>query len=208
MERAAIFLDRDGTINENVFNTVSGKWEAPLTAIQLRLLPGVVDALQTLQTAGYALILVSNQPNYALGKASLESMTAIHEVVVEQLAAAGVTLTDTYYCYHHPQGHVAGLSGSCACRKPSPYHLERARTRHALDMTRSWMVGDRGSDVACGKAAGVRTVFLTTAGHIPPRPDEPQPDAVAPGLWEAARLILDRAAGDPPENAARHPTVS
>jgi len=190
MVQPAVFLDRDGTINENVFNTASGKWEAPLTVGQLRLLPGAADALHALQEAGYALVLVSNQPNHALGKASLESMTAIHDSMTALLADAGVTLTDTYYCHHHPNGHMPGFSGPCVCRKPSPHFLNKAANRHGFDMARSWMVGDRGSDVACGKAAGVRTIFLTSRGHVPPHPEQPRPDAVLSNLAEAAHLIL------------------
>lgn len=202
--RPAVFVDRDGTINRNVFNTASGKWEAPLALGQVELLPGAATALRLLQEAGYALILVSNQPNQALGKSVADRVQAIHDRLVDMLAANGVTLTDAYYCYHHPNGHVLGLSGPCVCRKPSPYFLNRARDRHGLDMLRSWMVGDRGSDVSCGKRAGVRTIFLTSEGHIPPGPEAPQPDAVLPSLEDAARFILgvdvqtmDRAASSP-----------
>jgi D-glycero-D-manno-heptose 1,7-bisphosphate phosphatase len=194
MSQPAVFLDRDGTINENVLNVASGKWEAPLTVAQLRLLPGAVNALRALQEAGYALVLVSNQPNHALGKASLESMAAIHDSMTTRLANTGVTFTDAYYCHHHPDGHTPGFSGPCVCRKPSPHFLNHAASCHKFDMACSWMVGDRGTDVACGKAAGVHTILLTSQGYIPPHPGQEQPDAVLPSLAEAVRLILGKVA--------------
>lgn len=189
--RAAVFLDRDGTINENVLNAVSGRWEAPLTVDQVRLIPGAAEGLRALQDAGFALILVSNQPNYALGKASLESMEAVHQRVVAQLEDEDIQLVHAYYCFHHPNGHVAGFGGACICRKPSPHFLKAAQAEYGVDLAASWMVGDRGSDIGCGHAAGVGTIFLTSVGHVRPRSDEPQPDFEAGDLKEAARLILE-----------------
>lgn len=192
----AVFLDRDGTINENVFNPKSGRWEAPLHPGAFRLAAGAVEALRDLQAAGFALILVSNQPNFAIGKASLETMAAIHDRLVADLEDAGVHLTDAFYCYHHPHGHVAGFSGPCVCRKPSPYYLNRAQARHGIDMARSWMIGDRPADVGAGRAAGVRTIFLASPGHTPPGPGDAPPDRRADSLRVAVDTIL-RAAGLP-----------
>ncbi|MBP2294306.1 D-glycero-alpha-D-manno-heptose-1,7-bisphosphate 7-phosphatase [Azospirillum rugosum] len=188
--RPAVFLDRDGTINANVFYDCSGKWEAPRTVDRFTLLPGALDALAALQAAGFGLVLVSNQPNHALGKASPEDMAAIHRRLVAELARAGIRLTDAFYCYHHPNGRTPGLSGPCVCRKPSPYYLLRARDRHGIDMGRSWMVGDRASDIQCGRAAGVRTILVTSPGHAPPGADEPAPDHCAASLNAAAAIIL------------------
>ena len=188
--RPAVFLDRDGTINDNVFNPVSGRWEAPLSVDQLKLADGAAAALRDLQDAEYALILVSNQPNYALGKASLESMQAIHNALVAALEREGVRLTAAYYCHHHPNGHVEGLGGPCICRKPSPHFLQAAQTRYGIDLAGSWMVGDRGSDVGCGRAAGARTIFLTSPGHIPVKEGEPPADREAKNLAAAVSIIL------------------
>jgi len=193
--RPAVFLDRDGTINENVFNPASGRWEAPLRVMQFHLVSGAVDAMRRLQEAGFLLILVSNQPNYALGKATLQEMAAIHDRLLDRLSASSVVLDDAFYCYHHPNGHVPEFSGPCACRKPSPHFLEIARDRHGIAMARSWMVGDRASDVACGQNAGVRTAFLTSTGHIVPDPAARPPDFQAAGLSEAVdRILADQAA--------------
>lgn len=161
---AAIFLDRDGVLNPLVLNPATGRMESPLTPEDFTLGDGVIEALKGLKSGGYRLILVSNQPNYALGKCSLSRLGEIHGKMLAELAAAGVTFARFCYCLHHPKGVVPGYGGTCACRKPSPWFLEQARADFGLRMEDSWMVGDQPSDMACGRAAGVRTVRIGSAG--------------------------------------------
>src|SRR5690349_8999978 len=123
--RRAVFLDRDGVINRNVLNPASGEYEAPLRAADFALAARALEGMWRLQRAGFLLFVVSNQPNYAKGKASLEELAAIDARMRWEIAAAGLTLADVYYCLHHPDGIVAEYSGPCACRKPSPYFLLR-----------------------------------------------------------------------------------
>lgn len=190
--RRAVFLDRDGVINRNVFNPASGEYEAPLTAAQFRLMPGVPEALRQLQGAGYLLFLVSNQPNYAKRKSSLADLYAIDAELRRELSAMRVELAAAYYCFHHPEGDVPGYSGSCVCRKPSPYFLLRASTEFNVDCERSWMVGDRATDVLCGRAAGVRTVLVNANGA---GCGGLAPDHVAADLAAAAGYICGTADG-------------
>lgn len=189
----AVFLDRDGVVNANVTYPDDGRPEAPRRVEDFRLLPGALAAMAALRRAGWRLILVSNQPNQALGKASAADHAAIHAALLTALAAAGITLTAAYYCLHHPAGSEAGLGGPCRCRKPAPAFLFEARDAHGIDLGASWMVGDRDSDIACGRAAGVRTILVRGEGP----PSEPPADAVVPDLAAAARVILgeDRAGG-------------
>lgn len=184
--KRAVFLDRDGVINRNILNPATGDHEAPLTAADFALAPGARTALQRLQRAGFLLFLVSNQPNHAKGKSSLEDLHAIDGALQKQLANIQVQFAATYYCFHHPNGEVAEYSGSCACRKPSPYFLLRASREFALDPERSWMVGDRATDVLCGQSAGLRTIRITPDGA--PR-ENPIPDMRAPDLASAAEII-------------------
>lgn len=156
----AVFLDRDGVINRNVVNPSTGQWESPLTVDELSLLPRVPAALRLLREAGFLLILVSNQPNFAKGKSSLEELDAIHQKLLEMLRREGVAFTACYYCLHHPNGIRAEYSVPCCCRKPSPYFLFRARDEFEVDIELSWMVGDRATDIECGHAAGVRTIQI------------------------------------------------
>ncbi|MFT4112207.1 D-glycero-alpha-D-manno-heptose-1,7-bisphosphate 7-phosphatase [Silvibacterium sp.] len=182
--RRAVFLDRDGVINHNVWNPESGAFEAPLRPAQFALIPGVTRALRQLAHAGYLLFLVSNQPNYAKGKAEIDDPAVIHRLLMRQMKRAGISFTGCFYCFHHPEG-VRGYGGTCLCRKPSPYFLLMAGRSFDLHLAESWMVGDRATDVACGHAAGTRTIFVGS-GHS----CEPQPHARARDLGEAAKLIL------------------
>lgn len=180
----AVFLDRDGVINANVYYADSGEFEAPRTAGDFTLLPGALDAMKQLADAGYLLFLVSNQPNQAKRKATAADHGAIQAKLVAALAAAGIKVEEFFYCFHHPKGVEPSLSGPCDCRKPSPYFLNRARDAHDLDMAQSWMVGDRDTDIACGKAAGVRTISIADDAR------DMGADHAAASLFEAGRIIL------------------
>ena len=160
MRPKAVFLDRDGVINANVFYVDTGETEAPRTVADFQLMPGALDAMKRLQGAGYLLFVVSNQPNQAKRKATLADHEAIQAKLAAEIASVQVKIEEFYYCFHHPDGIEPSLSGACDCRKPSPYFLNRARDSHGLDMSRSWMVGDRESDVTCGRAAGTRTLHI------------------------------------------------
>lgn len=186
----AVFLDRDGVINRNVFNPATGEYEAPLRAADFAFAPGSLKALRQLQSAGFLLFVVSNQPNYAKGKSSLAELSAIDAKMCRELAAGGVSLTATYYCLHHPEGVVPRYSGACACRKPSPYFLLRAIREFGLDAEWSWMVGDRQTDILCGRAAGVRTIFIHE--NIT-RLRDIAADCIAADLAVAAEVICEAA---------------
>lgn len=184
--KRAVFLDRDGVINRNVWNPASGAYESPLTADQFELCEGALPAMQRLRSSGYELFLVSNQPNYTKGKASLEMLDSIHERLTHALSGAEIQFAAFYYCLHHPEGMIATHSGQCECRKPSPYFLLKAKEDFGINLKQSWMIGDRISDIECGKAAGTKTVFICTYPF-----DEVEADFQAHDLCEAASLILE-----------------
>ncbi len=183
--KRAVFLDRDGVINRNVRNPASGAYEAPLTPDQFELCDGAISAMRQLRSAGYELFLVSNQPNYAKGKASLETLNAIHAKLTAALAEAEIQFAAFYYCLHHPNGIVATHSWPCKCRKPSPYFLFQAREDFGIDLAQSWMIGDRISDIECGRAAGTKTVFIHEGQF-----DETAADLPAHSLLEAVSSKL------------------
>jgi D-glycero-D-manno-heptose 1,7-bisphosphate phosphatase len=183
--RRAVFLDRDGVINRNILNPATGEYEAPLTVRDFSLLPGVPQALRKLRRAGFLLFLVSNQPNYAKRKSTLEDLDAIDREFRQQLAAMRVKFAGIHYCLHHPDGEVEGYSGPCKCRKPSPYFLLRACSEFGLDREQSWMVGDRATDVQCGKAAGVRTILIANGTGV----TNAASDRMSADLAEAAEFI-------------------
>ena len=185
----AVFLDRDGVVNEDVFYPETGEWEAPLDPDHLRLRPGVLPALARLAAAGFALVLVSNQAAHAKGKVPLEQLVAVDRRLRFLLAEAGIGFTDFCYSYSHPHGVVPGFSGASLERKPSPYFLLVAAARHDLDLGRSWMVGDRATDVECGAAAGVRTIQVENP-HAGDKAGGAAPDFQVADLPAAVDIIL------------------
>jgi D-glycero-D-manno-heptose 1,7-bisphosphate phosphatase len=189
--RPAIFLDRDGVINSNVLDPATGEYGAPLTADRFQLAPRAIEGLHLLQRANFSLFLISNQPNYAKGKSTLEELAAIHCKMQQELEAAGISFLDFYYCYHHPQGKVAEYSGPCECRKPSPYFLYKAKEEHGISFEASWMIGDRVTDIECGRAAGLRTIRVVEDHPAQRRPDEIKANFEAVDLVDAARIVLE-----------------
>ena len=190
MTRGAVFLDRDGVINANVINPVTGAWESPHHPRDFRLHVGVLDAVSRLVAAEMPVFVVSNQPSYAKGKTTLANITAVAQRCSEEFGRVGLQFTQTYYCLHHPDGVVPGYSGPCRCRKPSPFFLHRAAQSYRLDLGQSWMVGDRASDMECGRSAGTRTILVA--------PDHPGAvvfgavfDSSAADLVEAVDIILN-----------------
>ena len=136
------------------------------------LAPNALVALRALRKAGFLLFLVSNQPNYAKAKASLETLESIHHRLLDLLDQQRIDFAAFYYCLHHPQGVVPSHAGPCRCRKPSPFFLLQARDQFGLDMERSWMVGDRASDIVLRPGGGrayhpcaqpAKRVLLSTA---------------------------------------------
>ena len=160
MSRPAVFLDRDGVLVEEVFYPQSGEWEAPWRADDVRLLPGAAAAARALAEAGYILVLVSNQAAYAKGKTGLRDLWLAHERFTALLNRDGAVLDAVYYAYGHPEGIVPAFAGPSLDRKPGPYNLFIAAAQLDLDLARSWMVGDRETDVECALAAGATPVLI------------------------------------------------
>ena len=163
MSRPAVFLDRDGVLVEEVFYPETGETEAPLRPDDVRLLPGAAQAARRLAEAGYALVLLSNQGGYAKGKTSLRMLWLAHERFVKLLAHEGVVLDAAFYSYSHPDGIAPHFSGPSLERKPGPYHIFIAAAQLDLDLARSWLVGDRETDIRCALAAGVRPILVDNA---------------------------------------------
>jgi D-glycero-D-manno-heptose 1,7-bisphosphate phosphatase len=195
--RPAAFLDRDGVLNEGVPDPDSGLLESPLRVEDVRLLPGVPEALHELSDAGLALVCVSNQPAAAKGKSSLEEMLAVHERVLELLAREDVCLDASRLCPHHPEGIVAGLSGPCACRKPSPGMLLDAAHALGLDLGSAWMFGDTDTDMQAGRAVGCETVLIAYPGSSHKRSGRASPDLQAADLPGGVGRVLDHSRPHP-----------
>jgi D-glycero-D-manno-heptose 1,7-bisphosphate phosphatase len=186
----AVLLDRDGTLNALVLDPVSGEPESPLRVEDVRLLAGAPAAVGRLVRAGFVLACVSNQPAAAKGLVTVQELLAVHQRVLDLLAAAGVALRTSRLCLHHPLGIVPGLSGWCTCRKPAPGMLLDVAGALGIELGASWMVGDTDADVAAGRAAGCRTMLIEHEGSKHKRLNRMQPDFRAADLEHAVDLIL------------------
>ena len=133
----------------------------------------------------------SNQPNFAKGKSTLASLAEIQQRFVKELKRSDIDLLESYYCYHHPTSLVSGYS-ECICRKPSPEFILSAVKTHGIDLSRSWMVGDRSTDVECGFRAGLRTIRIKPDHpSVDPQSDWPKADYYCSDLLAASRIILN-----------------
>lgn len=174
----AAFLDRDGVINAAVIH--QGRPYPPATLEELHILPRVPEAVAALRSAGYRVIIVTNQPDVGKGTQSRAMVEAMHLHLQQLLPIDAIKV-----CYHVDRDN-------CECRKPRPGMLLDAAAEFSLELGRSFMIGDRWRDIEAGRAAGCRTVLIGT-GY-----GEPQlraPDAVASSLWDATTLIMSGALG-------------
>lgn len=189
----AVFLDRDGVINELVYHQEQGIIDSPFTVKQFRLLPGVGEAIKKFRDTGYKVILVSNQPGIAKGHMSQKTSGEIREKMKKELAKDGAFLDGEYYCFHHPEAKVEEFRSNCECRKPSPGLLLQAARDMDLDLSLSWMIGDGLMDIKAGKGAGVRTMLLGRMKcefcHLMDE-ENARPDAIALNLEGAFEVIL------------------
>ncbi len=180
----AVFLDKDGTVLENVPYNVDPSL--------MTLTEGAGEGLRKLQQAGYMLFVISNQSGVAQGKFSEEALKPVHEQLKKMLAKEGVTLHGFYYCPHHPKGRVSQYSITCFCRKPNPGLLFQAAREHNLNLSASWFIGDILNDVECGRRAECRTVLINNGNETewqlgPLR----QPHFTVSNLLYAANVILE-----------------
>jgi D-glycero-D-manno-heptose 1,7-bisphosphate phosphatase len=173
VERRAIFLDRDGTLNQAVVQ--NGKSYPPGSVEDFQLLPGVAKAIAALKGEGYLLIVVTNQPDVGAGRQAIEVVAAMHAKLRSWLP-----IDDIRVCYHTEED-------LCGCRKPAPGMIHAAAATWHIDLAASYMIGDRWRDVEAGRAAGCCTVLIRNDY------DECQPavsDAAVNSFSEAVDLIL------------------
>lgn len=171
MKNKAVFLDRDGVINLTVFKM--GKPRAPYTLEEFSFCPGVEEAVHLLKKKGFLLVVVTNQPDVARGWVSRDSVDLVNNHVSKKLK-----LPDIRSCFHTD-------SDRCSCRKPQPGMLLEAALDHHIDLSQSFMVGDRISDIEAGRSAGCRTILITEMDT-----ENSLPDFIAPSLLHASSWII------------------
>jgi histidinol-phosphate phosphatase family protein len=187
--RKAVFLDRDGVINEN-----GSKIDSPE---KFEMIDGVPESIKRLNEAGFLVIIVTNQPEIAKGFFGFVELENVHKHMKELLEKQGARIDSIYVCPHHPEkgfpGEVPELKMKCECRKPEPGMILRAITDNSIDPAQSWIVGDSKSDIIAGQKAGLKTILLTASGGSGSEQEkelECAPDFEAPSLREAAEIIV------------------
>ncbi len=179
--KKAVFIDRDGVINEdrNYVHRIS----------DFVLLPGVIEGLILLHKAGYRLIVVTNQGGIALGYYDKTAMDRLHDHMRKIIAEYNVAFDGIYSCPHHPRGIIKSLAIECKCRKPSPGMLLQAAEDFDLDLGSSVMIGDKLSDLQAGRRACVGQNIIVESGHYVGQAERHEADMVAANLLAAARAL-------------------
>jgi len=180
-KHAAVFLDRDGTINEEV--SYLSRME------QLRLYPQTCEAIRLVNAAGMKAVVVTNQSGIARGYFTEEFVRSVHDRINELLAAGGARIDGFYVCPHHPVYGNGIYKQDCACRKPKPGLLLRAAAEMDIDLARSYMIGDMLKDIEAGKKAGATGILVRTGyGSNIVRTD--MPAYIAEDVLEAVQWLL------------------
>lgn len=190
--RPAVFLDRDGTINEQMgyINHLN----------RFVLLPGAAEGIRRLNQLDIPVLVVTNQSGLARGYFPPELLVAVHAKMVEELARQGAKVDGIYICPHHPEAKREEYRLACDCRKPKIGLFTRAAAEHGIDLTASFVVGDRWSDLKAAAACGATSVLVLTGygrgdlEYIGPT-QKVQPDQVAEDLAGAAAWIVARLGG-------------
>ncbi|CAB1080058.1 histidinol phosphate phosphatase [Alkalispirochaeta odontotermitis] len=151
--KKVVFLDRDGTINRDSADYVKSRSE-------FELLPGSIEAIKKLMDHGFTSIVITNQSALARRLATLEELTAMHDMMCRAIAARGGKIRDIFFCPHMP-------NDGCGCRKPAPGLIHQARQKYSIDLADSTMVGDSAKDIACGRNAGCGRCVLVKSGLNP-----------------------------------------
>lgn len=183
----AVFIDRDGTLNEDI-GYVS-------TPDELVLYPWAAEAVRLINEFGLLTIVITNQSGIARGMYTEETLDAIHSRMIEGLARQGARIDAMYYCPHHPEIGDARYRVACECRKPRTGMLDKATREHNIDLARSFVIGDKASDIKLAENAGARAALVLTGygreTFVNPERWPCAPEIVAENLLEAVKRILD-----------------
>lgn len=197
--KKAIFLDRDGVINEMVYHPDFGIVDSPANPDEFELLPGVGGAVRRINEMGFLAVVISNQPGVAKGKMSISLLEATMSKMERLIQAENAYLDGIYYCMHHPNAKLEEYRTICDCRKPKPGLLLQAAGELDIDLANSYFIGDGITDVKAGKAAGCQTILVNSRKCY--LCDElsrqgVKPDYMAGNLNEAIQAIMSIESGD------------
>jgi D-glycero-D-manno-heptose 1,7-bisphosphate phosphatase len=192
MKNKAVFLDRDGVLNEVVYHKEMGILDSPFTTGQFKLLPDVGKAINNFHKLGYKVIIVSNQPGIAKDHHTMETFQEIQNKMKKELMKDNAKVDGEYYCFHHPEGEIKEYTKVCDCRKPKPGLILKATEEQDIDIDKSWMIGDGITDIQAGHSAGCKTILIGRMKCDLCRLMEDKkikPDFIVPNLYKASIII-------------------
>src|SRR3989344_5211271 len=158
--KKAVFMDRDGIINELVYNPEFGTIDSPLNPKQVVLNFGIIELLKSVLKKGFTGVIISNQPSIGLGKTTLKNHQKIINKIQQKLKKKEVRVDSQFYCFHHPFAKLKRYKKVCNCRKPAIGLFEIAVKELNIDLSKSWMIGDGVDDVIAGEKMGCKTILL------------------------------------------------
>jgi D-glycero-D-manno-heptose 1,7-bisphosphate phosphatase len=191
----AVFLDRDGVINELYYDDNQGVIDSPFHPDQFILFPKVGEAINTFHKFGYLAIIISNQPGIAKKHFTEEKFEAVKKKMKDELKKHNAYVDAEYYCLHHPEAKVEKYRKICDCRKPKPGMILRAAKEHDIDLSSSWMIGDSVKDIQLGGNVGCKTIFIGAKKTYIWKKMVVEPDFIAPSLYEASVVIKEYDSG-------------
>lgn len=175
-KRPAVFLDRDGVLTREKSYVISVK--------ELEIFSYTAECIRQIHQKGYYAIVITNQSGVARGLFTEEDLTEMNDYLLTETGVDAI-----YYCPHHPSGKIEKYKRKCDCRKPGTGLLEAAARDFAIDMSMSWLVGDRAGDILAGKRAGIRTILLESGYGMAGLEEEAEPDYVLDDLRAVVKII-------------------
>ena len=191
----ALFLDRDGVLNDLAYNKEEGHIGSPFSAQQLRVFPYVGPTIKKIRDElGLKVIIISNQPGVAKRQFTLAELERMNQKIRKEVERSGTSFDGEYYCLHHPNALIEKYKQDCACRKPKPGLIFTAAKEHDIDLKNSFFVGDALIDVKAGRYAGCKTILvghLTTFLAKMMEVEDASPDYMVPSLKDVPKLLSD-----------------
>jgi D-glycero-D-manno-heptose 1,7-bisphosphate phosphatase len=188
--KKAVFCDRDGVLNELVYREEGKEFEPPHSVEELKFFERVFDGFLILQNSGFEIFIVSNQPDFAKGKTGYSNIISVSEKFKNVIEEKGIKIREFYYCFHHPEAILDDLRVKCECRKPGTKFVEEAINKYIIDRNISFFIGDRNSDILCGKRAGLKTILVRNPDSDY-KEDENKPDYESDSFFKAVKIIIN-----------------
>lgn len=192
MKNKAVFLDRDGVINEIVYHREMGIVDSPFTIEQFKLIKDIERAIKKFHELGFKVIIISNQPGIAKNHHDMVTFEKIKEKMHKEFLKEGIKIDAEYYCFHHPDAIIKLYKEICNCRKPRPGMILKAVKDFDIDLSKSWMIGDGINDIKAGISAGCKTILI---GNLKCdickilEEENAKPSFIAPNLYKASLII-------------------